>query len=314
MPWGSRCVALAGLVAASATKSKTRSSVLLQVTPNGQASYVRKERVEPEEPALASLLEALAGHEDVGQDTRSLFRSLRVCAQCEDFQRFGEPNDGGYMTCMDAMPPGAVRAAYSLGVEHHDQWSDDVARKLKVPVNQFDCTVSVGPPCADCTFFPKCIRSEDGKNDGFPGRSVTMGKALDMSGQAEAPDRSLLLKMDIEGSEWPILVAENKDLLRKFRQIIIEFHGLDQEARHPTYVQALSTLREAGFHVAHIHGNNYAGMYNIAGYRLPNVLEVTYVSGSDQIEHCVSGTLELPLDAPNNPSAPELPPAKLAAA
>merc|ERR1719345_314968 len=55
--------------------------------------------------------------------TKELFHSFQTCGQSSNFQRFGEKNDGGYLMCMDGLKKESFKAAYSLGVEHHDKWS-----------------------------------------------------------------------------------------------------------------------------------------------------------------------------------------------
>mmetsp|Transcript_89122 Transcript_89122/g.191229 ORF Transcript_89122/g.191229 Transcript_89122/m.191229 type:complete len:319 (+) Transcript_89122:122-1078(+) len=262
---------------------------------------------------LAIHLAKVARAKTTESSTSELLHSFRICGNCEHFKRFGELHDGGYLTCMDGLAGGNLKAAYSLGVEHHDQWSDDVGYELAVKVNQFDCTVSEGPPCSNCQFFPKCIRSESGSEDAFPGQSVTLNKALELSGQKDAAQRSLLLKIDIEGSEWPIFADESKELLQKFQQIIVEFHSLDKVDKHPQYLKAVQNILHAGFRVAHLHGNNYAGMFTEGENRIPDVLEVTYIStGGGSEGSCSDEQVFLADDAPNNPGAPELDGAELA--
>ena len=43
--------------------------------------------------------------------TKELLRSFKICGSCNNFRRFGEPHDGGYLMCMDHMD--GVTAAYS---------------------------------------------------------------------------------------------------------------------------------------------------------------------------------------------------------
>ena len=68
--------------------------------------------------------------------------SLRLWGRARPFKRFGEENDGGYLHCMDSLQPSTLRAAYSMGVEQHDQWSLDVFNAFNIPIFQYDCTVS----------------------------------------------------------------------------------------------------------------------------------------------------------------------------
>lgn len=208
--------------------------------------------------------------------TRSLLKSFRLCGACNEFLRLGEPNDGGYLTCMDGAED--VVGALSLGVEHHDQWTEDVHNLLAVKIGQFDCTVNTGTECGgDCKFFKECIGSSDGHEQSDLQPVVTLKKALENMGFDNAAEGTVLLKMDIEGSEWPIFEVEPRGVLDKFKQIILEVHWLDRTEQHDQMLKAMSTLRQAGFYAAHLHGNNYGGMYNVGNYQIPNVLEVTFV-------------------------------------
>jgi hypothetical protein len=244
--------------------------------------------------------------------TQELFESFQLCGQCSSFKRFGEAHDGGYLMCMDGFKGKKVKAAYSFGVEHHDQWSEDVVKELGVAVNQFDCTVD-SSDCAGCKFFKTCITSADGLHPGPKGKEYDWSvlQALQNTSQASAPDGSLLLKMDIEGSEWPIYASEPSDTLKKFGQLLVEFHWIEKEDKHVEYLQAMKNLLAAGFKVAHLHGNNFAGMYNVESRSIPNVLEVTFVTGPARSGGCSSIQDYQSLDATNNVASNELPLAKL---
>ena len=170
--------------------------------------------------ALQATLEKYAATLPEGA-TKDLLRSFRVCGACQDFQRFGEPNDGGYLMCMDHMY--GVTAAYSMGVEHHDKWSGDVAATWHVPVYQMDCTVKeAAQVCPGCHFFRSCLSAPGG-----PKPAWTLAETLQHTGQGAAGDRTLFGKIDIEGSEWGALAAADVSVLRRFRQLVIEFHRLN---------------------------------------------------------------------------------------
>ena len=61
--------------------------------------------------------------------------------------------------------------------------------------------------------------------DKFPGKTTwTLKQASEQSRMWDVPDRSLLMKMDIEFGEWSTLTDSDMATLKKFRQIAIEFH------------------------------------------------------------------------------------------
>ena len=232
-------------------------------------------------------------------DTMSLFQSFSICGNCDTWQRFGEDHDGGYLSCVDNMKNGTLLAAYSMGVERHDKWSSDIYESFHIPVYQYDCTVSkAAQDCGGCHFFPACLTS--GKSNGlFPNKtSWTLEEAIENSKMLKVPDRSLLMKMDIEMSEWPVLASTSIETLKKFRQLIIEFHKLNLEHRHAEYLSVMHRLRDAGFKVVHLHGNNWSGKYEKEGFKIPNVIELTLDSSATSSSCHDPKNLEL--DMPNH--------------
>jgi len=46
---------------------------------------------------------------------------------------------------------------------------------------------------------------------------------------------------------------------------------------HIHFTQALKTMDDAGFAVAHVRGNSHGSMFNVGNYQVPDIIEVTYV-------------------------------------
>merc|ERR1719199_2442338 len=139
----------------------------------------------------------------------------------------------------------------------------------------------------------------------------TLTQIFKESGNANAKDRSLLLKIDVESAEWKVFAEEPVENLRKFREIVVEYHWISQEENHDLYLAAVKKIEAAGFAVTHLHGNNYGGGLQYFGeYSIPNVLEVTYIQKPAQ--GCAANIpYRLPLDEPNNAGAEELDDAEL---
>jgi hypothetical protein len=91
--------------------------------------------------------------------------------------------------------------------------------------------------------------------------------------------RDLVVKMDIEGAEWPVLEEISPAILDCFAQIVVEFHGLGAvvtPSGHDRIAAALSKL--ASTHQAiHVHGKCYDPRIWIGDLVLPEILEVSYV-------------------------------------
>jgi len=119
------------------------------------------------------------------------------------------------------------------------------------------------------------------------------------------------LKMDIEGAEWSVLFQLDEGTLKRFKQIVIELHGLGDgtfSANMKTKVAVLKRLSNL-FHVVHVHGNNYGHTVDIGGIaKVPWVLEVTYLRKSPEIRVASSKTnYPMPgLDSGNKPGQPDI--------
>jgi len=141
-----------------------------------------------------------------------LLRVEKVIDPSTKFARFGNQFDGGYVVVQDFT---STDALISLGVGH-DVTFDAELSKLISKIHLYDHTVNDLPqPVDNATFFKEEI--------GYVKKeSVTLEEALLRLNHSA----SVILKMDIEGSEWEVLA--NTVSLEAFKQIVIEFHGLQR--------------------------------------------------------------------------------------
>jgi hypothetical protein len=265
---------------------------------------------------------------ELQQTTKELLQSFNVCGMCHNFIRVGERHDGGYLMCPELLARNPVQGSYSLGVEGHDKFSYEIRELTGAPVYQFDCSVNeTAQNCDECYFNKVCIKDESGHTHVFAsnGKNIkhkkelkdatfwSMPEALTNTGNDDAPERSLILKMDIEGAEWDIFGAlnESSPWINKFSQLAIEFHHLDWLPNHSKYLTAMRKLLNAGFKVAHLHGNNYGKMYETQGYSIPAVIEVTLLAQDKVRDSCLTHESHHRLDSVNRPGRKELPPASL---
>lgn len=114
---------------------------------------------------------------------------------------------------------------------------------------------------------------------------------------------NIFLKMDIEGGEYPWLLAVDTATLQKFKQIVIEFHGINDDGCRCLLSNKQKCLEKLNttHYLVHAHGNNNSTQTG----HIPDVLEFTYVN-----KKCFSSVPEknkvpfpIPnLDYPNNPN------------
>jgi len=184
--------------------------------------------------------------------------------------RVGGPADGGYVM-IDDFPSNPI--CYSLGIGGDVSWDIDMASRNAI-VYQYDHSID-RPPTEHPNFrFSKLAvagRDEDGS-------CTTLATAIINNGHQE--HRDLILKMDIEDSEWAVLDVTPESCLSQFSQIVIEFHGLARVENRSWATGAEMILKKLlRTHLpVHVHGNNWGRYTVIEGIPVPDVLEVTYAS------------------------------------
>jgi hypothetical protein len=87
---------------------------------------------------------------------------------------------------------------------------------------------------------------------------------------------NIFLKMDIEGGEYPWLLNIDESQLNKFKQIVIEFHGITNNTHYCSYDNKIKCLEKLSktHYIIHAHGNNYSHVVN----NIPDVIELTYIN------------------------------------
>lgn len=212
------------------------------------------------------------------------------------FARFGDANDGGYLVCANLL--GGETAAYSYGIAGTDEWGCQISRTLKAPVHEYDCFDLRQPSCPDGTlvFHPECVG---------PARSTQEGRPFDsIASQIERNDdagKRLVMKMDVEGAEWDTFLATPDSVFEQTDQLIMEFHGVDEER----YVRAVQKLKRF-FVFAHLHYNNYGckpGIEPFNGWAFEALLVNKRIAQTDGTP-APRGALPN-LDAPNGPRIPD---------
>jgi len=230
---------------------------------------------------------------------RAYFEMLQPVAltNCE-LERFGEPDDGGYLMCGNLL--GRVQSGYSYGISGYDGWGCDISTKFSVKVHQYDCFDTTVPEChkGATKFHAECVGNKT--------RTVE-GRVFDtMRNQfAKNGDRSkrIVLKMDVEGAEWASLLSAPDEVLEQIDQMVVEFHGVGDE-RNGTQEQKHRVVRRLKrfFEIAHIHFNNATCTDGLEPF--PSwAYEVLFVSKQLAIVDPSRRAVGLhPLDAPNLPS------------
>jgi hypothetical protein len=183
--------------------------------------------------------------------------------------RIGCDGDGGYIMVDDL---DHEMACYSLGVAQEISWDMELAKR-GADIFQFDDSTD-GPPVSHPNFHFQRVRV--GTHDSADGKTMR----LDTLTAAARPNGAyLILKMDIEGSEWSVIDVTDSAVLGQFAQIVVEFHGLSKmadETFNNLVKSVWSKLCLTHFPV-HLHGNNWGSRFSLGDFECPDVLEVTFV-------------------------------------
>lgn len=240
----------------------------------------------------------------IGYDTSPAGRdrALAILARLEPYDvaglrkiRVGRDHDGGYVMIDDFA---GIGAAYSLGISDDVSWDLGVAER-GIVVHQYDHTVAGPPSTHPCFRFHRVGIAAEPAADG----TLATLTALVAANAADDAGADLVLKCDIEGAEWAMLAGLEPELLRRFRQIVIELHGL-RDLGHPGFAPlAAEAVRRltADHRVVHVHGNNYAGYAIVGGVPVPTVLELTLVRAAGRRLIRPRRPFPTPLDQPNDP-------------
>jgi hypothetical protein len=210
--------------------------------------------------------------------------------------RLGINADGGYVI---GETDGIYDCYISAGVSNEESFSRDFINKYNMnEMNSFafDGTIKKYPRqyTNKITFYKRNISSY--KNS----KNATLEYFINKY-------NNIFLKMDIEGGEFPWLKFLNSEQLNKFKQIVIEFHGINDDSWGTSLNNKIECLNKLSIthYPIHAHGNNHAKTTN----SIPDVIEITYLR-KDLFE-CIPqlNNTFFPiknLDFPNNQFLPDL--------
>jgi hypothetical protein len=182
-------------------------------------------------------------------------------------KRLGICSDGGYVIGLLDEQNNNYDCYISAGVSNEESFSRDFINMFKMNKYNsyaFDGTIENYPwhYTNDITFIPKNINTFKDNNN------------TDLSFCITKFD-NIFLKMDIEGCEYPWLLSLENSKLQQFKQIVIEFHGINDDSWNTTHsdkIECFKKLHQTHF-VIHIHGNNCGDLTD----NIPNTVEVTYL-------------------------------------
>jgi hypothetical protein len=210
--------------------------------------------------------------------------------------RIGNDSDGGYILPEDF---NGVKKCFSPGVADNSNFELAMAR---LNIKSFMADYSVDGPAIQNPYFhfeKKFLGTQE--NEIFTTLESWVNRHA-------ADDGDLILQMDIEKNEYPVIEVTPSNILKKFRIIVIEFHlignlrNTKQLARMKKVFQKL--LQD--FTIIHIHPNNAGTVIKYRGLEIPRLMEFTFLRKDRITTQYPSLSFPHALDKANLVGSPDL--------
>lgn len=218
------------------------------------------------------------------------FSSIRPVTTDKHLIRIGGDTDAGYLIPDDL---NGVKICFSPGVSTSSTFENELA-KSEIRSFLADYSVEQPPVTNDHFSFLK-------KFIGFENSDIFITLENWVNQCADKDDREMILQMDIEGSEYPVLIDSSSDLLKRFRILIIEFHQFDSILNAQAFDKVASCFYKLlkDFYIVHIHPNNCGRVVRFKDFEVPTVLEFTFIR-KDRVQSVeYTKSFPHPLDRPN---------------
>ena len=221
-----------------------------------------------------------------GNDIKFFLERFRNKYVSSKLVRIGGEGDGGYLL-PDKL--NKINYCFSPGVDYTANFESELSKIYDIKSFMADASVK-SPPVSDKNFefIPKFLGSRT------HGSFITLSDWIEQSIGNE--NYNCILQMDIESSEYDVLIYESADILAKFSYMIIEFHNL-QNLFEKNFLRLFSSIFEKiylNFSICHVHPNNCCGIAELDGIKIPRVVEVTFIRNDLIDDPSCSDKISLP--------------------
>ena len=256
------------------------------------------------EERISELEKELTGVRNAYHESTRYFLNLRVGQILDtlrlntvmglNLKRFGSLGDGGYIMLDDLSDSDFL---ISAGIGDNISFENALSKYVSGGVAVDHTVPGFQSPTANFRIVLKKLTAVPEDN------SVTLRQLIQ-----DSPSYDYILKLDIEGDEWVVLDTLLSADLKKFRQIIIEFHWLHSISDFAQFQLIYSVLRRLNLSHAIISAsaNNWGACGIVGGYELPDVIEVTYARRSSYSFETTQMVNFEALQFKNNPNGPDL--------
>lgn len=242
---------------------------------------------------MTELTPYLAALEPQYQELLKLLAPQDVAGQTK--LRIGPAHDGGYVM----LDPGRDGIAYSFGISDYSPWDREMAER-GFKVYQYDGTVDKGPDEHPNLIFTKANISGEAQP---PAGEKNLSQILRENGHECVDD--IILQIDIEGGEWEFFEHLAPDHIRRFSQIIVEFHDLLNIDKLAHYTDLIKEIHRTHCPF-HIHYNNYGNNIPFADFIACDPIEVSFVRRDEHSFSPSPETFPTVLDSSNNPKIKDI--------
>jgi FkbM family methyltransferase len=190
-----------------------------------------------------------------------------------EMTRIGSNNDGGYVIPKNL---GDSSKLFSPGCDGIVEFERDLYKKYQIPSIVLD-NISKKPNDLDAF-----IEFEDNWLD-----ASTSNKTISLRDWVTSKSKSnetLILQMDIEGSEYEVLRNTPEEILNRFHTIVIEFHYFEMIKNSYLFENKVKPVFELLLksHVpVFLNPNNCCGEIRFGKYKFPRVFELTLIRRSE---------------------------------
>ena len=259
------------------------------------ASAVRNSRI-PEKSA--DMIGLFASQMVSESELKAYWKLVQPHSNGHELVRVGGKSDGGYLLPNDFE---GIKYCYSPGAGAIWTFEESLGSKYGIKSMVCDGTIERFPSFNSLkSFIPKNVGLAESEN------VISFESWV---GEVGANPGDLILQMDIEGGEYPILSSVDSEFLRKFRIIVLELHDLHLLALPSSFSYQYSQLMFKllkNFDVVHLHPNNCGGSYIAHGTLFPKVIEIT-LHRKDRSQKNSSARIPHILDSPNDEELGEFP-------
>jgi len=223
------------------------------------------------------------------QPLLDFLRSIRPITTQFKLIRIGGTSDGGYLVPDDL---DQIETCFSPGVSNVAEFERDLTER-GITCYLADYSVD-GPPLKHpmIDFEKKYIGN----------KNTDIYMTLDhwMTLKTSDPN-DYILQMDIEGSEYEVIHDVSLDTLKKFRILLIEFHGLDYLVDEKGFELIRLTFEKLlkAFEIVHIHPNNCCEPAYYEEVEIPVVMEFTLLRKDRIKSRTATRSFPHPLDQKN---------------